>query len=132
MRKTLPSILIQVGDGSHIVQSALLCCLSGGDHHLPKYVERKYGIRFLRAFSDDLSHYQTGDVLSRRSIQHLDFVSVLNGSGHFVQVDVPAVSDVIKAPIVVLLDDDFLVHGFICRLTGEYEENMIKTCCNAA
>jgi hypothetical protein len=133
MREALPGVLIHVGNGPHVVQSAFLGCLSGGNHHLPQHVERKHGVRFLRALSDDLGHHEACNIFSGRGTQHLDLLPVPNGSGYFVQIHVPAVSDVIKPPVFILLNDNLFVHDvLVSGLTDERKERKLESCCSAA
>ena len=66
----------------------------------------------LRVFDDDLGQHGAGAILAGDGVEDLNVPAVAHHLRHLVQVDVAAVGAVVKASILVFLDDDGLrTHG---------------------
>src|SRR5260370_465079 len=102
------SVLVKIKDCLHILEGAFLTGPPRGDHHLAQHIEREVGIRCLGVFYDDLRQYQPRDVFAGRGIDNLYVLVTLQHLGYLVEVHIPAVGCIVKAPVFIFLDEDGL------------------------
>ena len=98
--------LIQIQHSFGIAKSTFLAGAAGGDYHLAEDIERETRIRGFGSFGNDLGENHAGNVFARGNIDDAYIVSALHKSRHFFEIDVPAIGRVVKAAILVFLDQN--------------------------